>query len=147
MVQRSRSSFATVRLMPSIEMRSFVDGVLLDVFGQCDMQPPILRVGDALEFDQLADAIDVALHDVASEAAVGLHGQFEIHQRAFVNARERSADPGFGGEIGAERSGLDVKRGEADSADGDAVVRSEFFRSMFGGDGDAPVFAALLRYA
>ena len=112
--------------------------------GQFDVQPPVFGVGDALESDQLADAIDVALHDVAAEAAVGFHGKFKIHQRAFVNAREGSAHPGLGREIGAERSRLDVERGEADSADRYAVAGFEFFRSMLGGDGDAAVFAALL---
>ena len=52
--------------------------------------------------------------------------------------------PGLGGKIGAERSRLDVERGEADSADGDAVAGFQFFRSTLGGYGDAAVFAALL---
>ena len=102
--------------------RTFVDGVFLDLCGKFDMQPPVLGVGDALELDEFADTIDVALNDVAPETAVGLHGQFEIHQRALVNARERSAHPGLGGKIGAEGSWPDVERGQADAANRDAVA-------------------------
>src|ERR1035441_2836437 len=73
--------------------RSLVDGVLLDLGGDFNMQPPVLgipalRVQDALEFDQLAHAIDVSLDDVAAEAAVGLHGQLQVHHCALVHARE-----------------------------------------------------------
>src|SRR6202020_3473647 len=98
----------------------------------------------AVKGDQLADAVDVALHDVSAETAVGFHGQFEIDERAFVDAGERSANPGFRREIGTERSGLDVERGEAHSADGNAVAGSEFFGCVLGGDGDATILAALL---
>jgi len=57
------------------------------------VQPPVfgvpaVRVEDALELDQLADAIDVPLHNVAAEPSVGFHGELEVHQRAFVHARE-----------------------------------------------------------
>ncbi len=86
----------------------------------------------------------MALHDVSAKAAVGLHGQLKIDERAFVNAGERSTLPGLGGKIGAERSGLDVERGEADTAYGDAIAGLEFFGRVLGRHGDAPILAALL---
>src|SRR5882724_623042 len=86
----------------------------------------------------------MALDDVSAETAVGSHGKFEIDQIAFVNARERSTLPGFGGEVGAEQGGLDVEGGQTHAADRDAVAGLEFFGDMIGGDGDAAVFAALL---
>ena len=73
--------------------------------------------------DQLADAVHVSLDDVTAEAAIGLHGKFQVDQSTFMNARERSANPGFRGKIGTEGIGLDIERGEADSADCDAVAR------------------------
>src|SRR5208282_5015904 len=86
----------------------------------------------------------MSLDDVTTEAAVGLHGQFEIHERALVNAGKRCARPGFRRKVSAKRTGLDVERGETDPADGHAVAGFEFCGRVFGSDGEAAVFAALL---
>src|ERR1700740_2051402 len=96
---------------------TFVDGVLLHLARQFNTQPEIFGAGDAIEGNERADAVHVALDDVPAEAAVGLHGQFQIDSRALVNAGERGALPGLWCEIGAERFRLDVERGEADAAD------------------------------
>jgi hypothetical protein len=130
--------------MPSMQMEPFIDGVFLHVTWQLEAQPEILRVGDALESDELAHSIHVALHDVPTEAAVGFHGQFQVDQRALANARERCESPGFGSQIGAERARLDVERGQADAADRNAVAGFQFVRRVLGGNGDAAIFAALL---
>src|ERR1700722_18256007 len=61
-----------------------------------------------------------------------------------MDAGEGCARPGFGREVGTKRAGLDVERGQADAADGDAVTSLKFRGGAFGRDGDAAVFAALL---
>ena len=66
------------------------------------MQPPVVGVGNPFEFDEAADAIDVALHDVSAKTAVGLHGEFEVHACAFMNARERGPFPGLRRKVSAE---------------------------------------------
>ena len=123
--------------------RSFIDGVLFDFTRHFDAQPPVFGVGDALECNQRADSIDVALHNVSAEAAIGLHGQLQINQRAFMHARERSARPGLWSEISAERTGFDVERCQADPTDRNAVAGFQFFWSVPGRNGDAAILAAL----
>src|SRR5689334_8561943 len=91
--------------------RSLVYGVLLDFIGQFDVEPPVLRVSDPIEGEQLSDAVDVPLNNVAAKTSVGLHGQFQVHQRSFVHARKRRSYPCLRGKISAERSRLDVERG------------------------------------
>src|SRR5438477_9501763 len=85
----------------------------------------------------------MSLHDVPPKATVGFHGQLKIHQRAFVHARERRANPSLRRKIGAERSRLDVERSKAHSAHGYAVAGLQFLRSVLGGHGDASIFAPL----
>src|SRR5580692_8962323 len=97
--------------------RALVNRVFGDFAGQVDLQQPVARIGDAVEGEEFSDAVDVALDDVSAEASVGFHGEFKVHECAFVKAGKRSAGPGFRGEVGAERSCFDVECGEADSAD------------------------------
>ena len=66
------------------------------------MQPPVIGVFNALQADQLADGVHVSLDDVTAETAIGLHGKFKVDQSTFTKARERGANPGFGGKIGTE---------------------------------------------
>src|SRR5579862_9744389 len=108
------------------------------------MQPPILGVRNTLKRNQFAHTIHVPLNDVSTEAPIGFHRQFQIHQRAFVNARERRSSPGFGRQIGAERSRLDIKRRQANPAYRNAMSRAQFPRSVFSGNRNAPVLSALL---
>src|SRR5208337_2742036 len=130
---------------------SFEHRVLLNLRREFNMQPPVfgiptIRVDDAFELDQLAYAIDVSLHNVAIEAAIGLHGQFQVHQRTLVNSRKRSPHPGFGRKVGAERGWLDVQRCKADAADRHAAAGFQLFRSIRSFDGDAPVFPARFNF-
>src|SRR5271156_57853 len=60
-----------------------------------------------------------------------------------MDSRERRSVPGFRSQIGAERAGPDLERGQADSADCDAVASFQFSRHVFGGNGDAAIFAVL----
>ena len=46
-------------------------------------------------------------------------------------------------KVRAKRVGLDVKRGKADAADGDAVALFEFLRRLWRFDGDAVISAVL----
>src|SRR6266567_3624033 len=124
--------------------RALVHRIFLDVLGQFNVQPPILRFGDALELDQFADPIHVSLHDVSAESAVGLHRQFKIDQRPFVNPGERSPHPSFRCKIGAERSRLDVESGQADTAHRHTAPSLQFLWSALCGHRNTPVFPALL---
>src|ERR1700688_323823 len=85
----------------------------------------------------------MALHDVPAKAAVGLHRQLKIDQRAIVHARKRRAPPGLGSEIGAERSSLDVERGQANAAHRDAIPGLHFLRRVLSCNGDAAFLASL----
>ena len=57
----------------------------------------------AFERQELSGTVHVTLHDVATEAAVGPHGEFKIDRRTFFDPREGSAIPGFVGQVGGER--------------------------------------------
>jgi hypothetical protein len=52
------------------------------------VQPPIVRVSNALQFDELADGIHVALHNVSAETSISLHGEFEINQCSLMQPRK-----------------------------------------------------------
>ena len=81
-VHRWPSSLATVKLIPSIENRSLVHGVLSIFRRNLDVQHPVFRICNPIETDQLADAIDVSLHDVRRQIVRRFHGQFQIDQRS-----------------------------------------------------------------
>src|SRR4029077_5044611 len=101
--------------------RPLEDGFLFHFSRQCDFEPPILRVGDAIESYELADTVNVTLHNVTAETAVRLHGELEIDQHAFANVRKRSTHPCLGREVGSKGSRLDIDCRETDSADSHAV--------------------------
>ncbi len=143
MVQRLPSSLATVRLMPSMEIEPLYTVYFSISRGISMCSHQFSGIRDALQFDQPAYPVHVALDDVAAEAAVGLHRQFEIHQRALLDARERSALPCFRRKIGAERSWLDVERGQADSTDRNTVSGAQFRWGILRFNGDAAVLAVL----
>src|SRR5437868_12545521 len=124
--------------------RAFEDCVLLDVVRKFDVQPPVLRFIDALEADQLADAIHMSLNDVATKSPIGLHRQLKIYQRTFVNARERSAHPGLRREISAERTRFDVECGQTYSTYGYAVAGVKLPGRAIRGYRDAPILSPLL---
>src|SRR3954452_16038668 len=86
----------------------------------------------------------MTLNNVTAESAIGFHGQLKIHQRTFMDSRERGANPGLGRKIGAERCGLDVECGQAHAAHGHAMSRAKLFRATLSGDGDASILSALL---
>src|SRR5262249_32933976 len=88
----------------------------------------------------------VSLNDVAAETAVGFHGKFEVDRGAFANARKRGAFPGFGREVGAERAGLDIERGQADAAYGNALTSSQFLWRVPSRDRDSAALTALLDF-
>ena len=117
------SIFATVRLMPSIAKRTFEDHVTRQFGRNFDPQPVVVRPANPVQREKLAGAVHVALNDVPAEASVGAHGQFQIHQRTFLDARERGALPGFLRQVGGERLWRDLDRSQADAADGDTVAR------------------------
>ncbi len=54
-----------------------------------------------------------------------------------MQAGERGAGDGLGGEVGGEGGGVDIKGGEADSADGYAVALVQAAGDGGGGDGEA----------
>src|SRR5207253_10877079 len=66
--------------------RSLVDDVSIQLIGYLDLQPPILRIENLFESDQLAYTIDMSLHQVTSQAAVHSHWQFKIHECALLHS-------------------------------------------------------------
>ncbi len=57
---------------------------------------------DGLEGEQGGGAVDVALDDVAAERRACGCGEFEVDDGAGLEAGERGAGDGLGGEIGGE---------------------------------------------
>ena len=124
---------------------AFFDDVAGEGVGKGETQAPVGRLGrggvDGVEGDEGACAIDVSLHDVSAERRAGGGGQLEVDDGSGLEAGERGAGDGLGGEIGGEARregvGLDGKRGETDAADGDAVAGGEPGGQCGRGDGDA----------
>ena len=78
MVSRRPSSFATVRLMPSIAIDPLKTTYFSRSSGMSMSSQKSSALANGLEPNEAAGAIHVALHDVAAHAAIGLQRQFEI---------------------------------------------------------------------
>src|SRR5581483_496867 len=102
------------------------DDVARQFRGDADMEFVVLGAGDAVEGDELAGAVDVALHDVSAKAAVGAQGKLEVHERTFADAREGSAVPGFFGQVEPDGMVLEIDGRQADAADRDRIAGLEF---------------------
>ena len=74
-VKPSSSTSTTVRLTPSTVIEPFTTTYLQQVARHPDPQ-----IGHGV--DDLADGVDVALHDVAAEAVLGPHRSLEVHRLA-----------------------------------------------------------------
>ncbi len=112
------------------------DGALLDdvageVGGERDLDD--LPVLGRLAFDDRARAVDVALHDVAAEAAAQGHGAFEVDAGADGEGAEAGAVEGLGHDVGGELVALVLDDRETDAVDGDRVA----VPGAFGDDGAA----------
>src|SRR5664280_127693 len=83
-----------------------------------------------------------SLYHMTAHAAIRLQGQLQVYLHALGDARERGQPPGFGGQVGTEGLRRDIERGQADSADSDAVPLLQLFRGGRGVDGDTVIAAA-----
>ena len=104
-------------------------------------QPPVtgglVRWVNGLQREERADAIDVALYDVAAERRAGRSGKFEVDDVAGLELGELGAFDRLLGEIGGELGMGEVKRGETDARDGDRIPGAQTRREVRGGDGEA----------
>ena len=86
-------------------------------------------VADRLD---LADAVDVALDDLAAEAPVGPQRELEVHPVAFAERAERAAAQGLGHDVGGEPVPLHLASGQADAVDGYRVPVGQLGRERRG---------------
>src|ERR1051326_6257402 len=92
-----------------------------------DAQPIVVRAGNRIERDEGSRSVHMALHDVAAESSIHSHGKFEVYLRTLLDSRERCSFPGLVGQIELYRTRRDFYRGQAHSADRDAVTLLELF--------------------
>ena len=69
---------------------------------------------------------------------VGVHGQLEVHERAFVHAGERSSRPGFLRQVKRNRLPSDAHGSQAHAAHGNRIARFDFLDQVRGRNGEAP---------
>ncbi len=69
-----------------------------------------------------ADAVHVALDEVAAEAAADGGGAFEVDAGAGGEGAEAGAGEGLGHDVGGEGVTVVVDHGQADAVDGDGVA-------------------------
>src|SRR5699024_7710787 len=110
-----------------------------DVAGQATRQGEAQQggAGVLLAPDDLADPVDVALHDVAVEAAVGPHAALEVHGVAGGEVPEGGRGEGGGDDVGAPVLALDRGDGQAAAADGDRVAEGDALQDVRGADPQA----------
>src|SRR5699024_2879591 len=110
-----------------------------DVAGQATRQGEAQQggAGVLLAPDDLADPVDVALHDVAVEAAVGPHAALEVHGVAGGEVPEGGRGEGGGDDVGAPVLALDRSDGQAAAADGDRVAEGDALQDVRGADPQA----------
>src|SRR4051794_5124367 len=76
-----------------------------------------------------AEAVDVALHDVAAEAVGGAQRQLEVDPRVRLHAPERRPAQRLVHHVGAEQlAAAHPDRGQADPVDGDRVALAQLAR-------------------
>ena len=98
---------------------SFVYQVRIELGGDANAQPPVV-IAEGVERQEFAGAIDVALDDVAAEAAAGGKGALQIDARTGAQVAQIAAPEGLRGEIGGEGIGPQIDGGKTDAVDGDA---------------------------
>src|SRR6185436_13789390 len=72
-----------------------------------------------LRLDDLADAVDVALDEVAAEAIGQSHRTFEVHGIARLQVAEARALPGLVADVGLPPAVAPLDDGQAAAVDGD----------------------------
>src|SRR5262249_43326607 len=77
------------------------------------------------ELDDLADAVDVARHEMAVERAADLERRLEIHARALPKLAEGRDVERLARDVHGEPLGARLDRREADSAHRDAAADRE----------------------
>src|SRR6185437_4690131 len=104
---------------------AFENRVAFDFGWNFNAQPEITGIRNLFKCNELPDAVHMPLHHVTAKTSVGLHGQFQVHKRSFMDAREGCARPGFRSKIGGKGIRFDVESSEAHAAYGDAVPGAE----------------------
>ena len=115
--------------------RTLENHVARQFWRDLDAQPVVIGIRNSVESEKFSRAVHMSLNKMAAETSVNPHGQFEIYQRPFLDPRKRGAVPGFFGQIGSEGFVGDLYRGQANTADCNAVALAQFFREMRGRDG------------
>src|SRR3954449_3507094 len=87
-----------------------------------------------------ADAVDVALDDVAAQARVGAQRELEVHAAARGNLGQRGPPQRLVHDLGAEAVAAHADRRQADAVDGDGVAVAQLGGERRGdGQADAVV--------
>src|SRR5262249_16379497 len=106
--------------------RSLFDDILFQPWWKINAKPIIFTVRQRIETGKRSGAVDVSLHDVPAQTAIGTHGQLEIYQRARLDTRKGSAVPGLQCEIGIKGFARHMDRRETYAADSNAVADLQF---------------------
>ena len=114
--------------------RALVDEVLRELGRQGDLDDlPVL--GGLASYD-VADAVDVALHDVTAEALLGGDGSLEVDPVAGVDLVERRLVERLLHHVGGPGTALDRDDGQAAAVDRDRVAEAGAVEHGVGGDGE-----------
>ena len=90
-----------MRLMPSMAMEPFVYQVGIEFGGDANAQPPVV-IAEGIEGEEFAGAIDVALDDVAVQAAAGGERALQVDARAGAQVAQVAAACRVSGARSAE---------------------------------------------
>src|SRR5258708_3376411 len=90
---------------------------------EADGQP--LKIGIRPPRFDPADRVDVSLHEMAAEAAVGAKRPLEVDEAADVDQTERRHPGRLGSDVGANLVSLDPSHGKTDAVYRHAVARLE----------------------
>src|SRR5699024_2811649 len=91
----------------------------------------LLAAGDG------ADPVDVSLHDVPVQAAVGPHAALEVHAVAGGQVAQGGRGEGGGDDVGGPAAALVRGDGEAAAAHGDRVAEGDALEDLRGADPQA----------
>src|ERR671910_2051963 len=111
------------------------DGALLDHVAQHVVRHADPEVGR--RHDDLADPVDVALHDVAAEAVEQPHGPLEVDPVAGGPVADRGAGGGLGRDVRLPPAGAHLDDGQATAVDGDRVADLGVLEDVDGRDAQA----------
>src|SRR6185369_74999 len=102
------------------------------------------RLAVIFDAGELPARVDVSLDDVAAESGCGRDGAFEIHWRAGVQPAKCRPRQRLARYVSRKRIGLDIKRCQTHTVDGDRIAVICAFGDDACRNNDARVLTALL---